>query len=177
MGVLRPFNSSTELLSIFKHFMTAQTIFVAHSSFTIQWLIQWFNELPNIQCAPLSKFVFHCFCPSSFFFLWALGPNCRVPLLEVFLRRQGSHLNLREIEMMIKLKLCSFFLARCSFMSIVKVLELHGCSCIRGHKHFQQHKVIMIDLQPSCTHRFLFNASQWNFNSRFWIAYDLETLC
>lgn len=64
VGVLKPFNSSTELLSIFCAFHDCPDDFccplVLYNS-----MIQWFNEFPNIQCAPLSKFSW--FYPSSFF--------------------------------------------------------------------------------------------------------------
>lgn len=135
VGVLKPFNSSTELLCIFTHFMTAQTIFVAHSSFTIQWfndsMIQWTSKYPMCSAVKVCVSLFLSFILSSFYqyFFWALGPNCRVRFFggnikgEPLPNRDSEwfgRVNLREIEMMIpKFKLCSFFLARCSFMSIV----------------------------------------------------------
>ena len=138
VGVLKPFQLINRVTVHFYAFHDCPDDFccplVLYNSM-IQWfndsMIQWTSKYPMCSAVKVCVSLFLSFILSSFyqyfFELWAqtagvrfFGGNIKGEPLPNRDSEWFGRVNLREIEMMIpKFKLCSFFLARCSFMSIV----------------------------------------------------------
>lgn len=157
---------------MFTHFMTAQKTFWSTRPLQLndsmnQWI--WASKCPMCSAVKVSVSLF-----LSFIMFLSLSSRSRLQgqffggvsakqhQEGATIKHRPGRVNLREIEMMIP-----NWNSAPSFGPDVHSCRLYkswSYMVARGHGHVQQHKARMIDLQPSCTHRFLFNASQWNFS-------------